>query len=143
MNEFQPWMERCVGRWKSLRRYYFGKHRNPGEYTTDFEMESLEDDNDYRITWSGKTSGEMDLKLNGNRLERSRTYFNSDDDSGYQEMHWIDADTIVFYTAYDGTKFREEIRFLDNDTRLRQTVGRDQETGDVTLVGQYFEERVV
>lgn len=135
-------MDRGIGRWKSLRRYLFGRNRTPGEYTTDFELERMEDDS-YRITWSGKTSGEMDLTLNGNRLERSRSYFNADDDQGYQEMYWIDTDTVVFYTAYDGTRFREEIRFLDNDTRLRQTVGRDQETGDITLVGQYFEERVV
>jgi hypothetical protein len=142
MNEFSPWMDRGIGRWKSLRRYLFGKNRKSGEYTTDFELERL-GDCQYRITWSGKTSGEMDLTLNGNRLERSRSYFDADNDQGYQEMSWIDSDTIVFYTAYDGTEFREEIRFLDNNTRLRQTVGKNQETGDYTLIGQYWEERVV
>ena len=29
--------------------------------------------------------------------------------AGYQEMHWIDPDAVVFYTAYDGTSFREEV----------------------------------
>ena len=58
-------------------------------------------------------------------------------------MYKIDPDTVVFHTAYDGTRYREEIRFLDDNTRLRQTVGWDQETNDITLCGQYFEERVV
>ena len=142
-SDFKPWMDRGIGRWKSLRRYYFGKHRNPGEYTTDFELEGIDDDRQYRITWSGKTSGVMDLELNGNMLGRSRSYFDEEDGETAQEMFWIDPDTVVFYTAYDGTKFREEIRFLDDNTRLRQTVGRDQSTNDITLVGQYFEERVV
>lgn len=140
--DFTTFMDRGIGRWKSLRRYLFGKNRTSGDYTTDFELEQLAD-NEYRITWSGKTDGEMDLTVKGNRLERSRSYFNADDDQGYQEMYWIDGDTVVFYTAYDGTKFREEIRFLDNDTRLRQTVGRDIGTGEITLVGQYAEFRVV
>lgn len=142
MSDFQPFLERSCGRWISRRRYLFGEKRTSGEYLTEFDMSPL-DESSYRIAWTGKTEGEMDVTVNGNRLERSRSYFNADDDSGYQEMYWIDTDTVVFYTAYDGTKFREEIRFLDNDTRLRQTVGRDQKTGDVTLVGQYFEERVV
>jgi hypothetical protein len=141
VSEFQPFMERSCGRWVSRRRYLFGKNLTSGEYVTEFDISPTEDLS-YKITWVGKTEGEMDVTVRGNRLERSRSYFNSDDDSGYQEMYWIDADTVVFYTAYDGTKFREEIRFLDNDTRLRQTVGRDQETNDVTLVGQYYEVRV-
>ena len=116
--------------------------RSSGEYTTEFETEWL-GDNEYRITWSGVTDGEMDLELVGNRLNRSRSYFGPDDGTTYQEMYWIDPDTVVFYTAYDGDKYREEIRYLDNDTRLRQTVGRNQETNEVTLVGQYYETRVV
>lgn len=142
MSEFQPFMERSCGRWISHRRYLFGKKLTSGEYVTEFDISPVEGST-FTITWSGKTDGEMDVTVEGNKLFRSRSYFNSDDDSGYQEMYWIDADTVVFHTAYDGTRFREEIRFLDNDTRLRQTVGRDQETNDVTLVGQYFERRVV
>ena len=142
MSEFQPFMERSCGRWISHRRYLFGKKLTSGEYVTEFDISPVEGST-FTIAWSGKTDGEMDVTVEGNKLLRSRSYFNSDDDSGYQEMYWIDADTVVFHTAYDGTRFREEIRFLDNDTRLRQTVGRDQETNDVTLVGQYYETRIV
>lgn len=143
MSDFKPFMDRSIGRWKSLRRYLFGKKRTSGEYTTEFVTESLNDHDEYRITWSGKTSGEMDLILEGNQLKRSRSYFDEDNNQTYQTMYFIDPDTVVFHTAYDGTRYREEIRFLDDNTRLRQTVGWDQETNDITLVGQYFESRVV
>ena len=141
-NEFAPFMDRGIGRWLSRRRYLMGKNLTSGEYTTTFETESLGDDK-YRITWSGVTDGEMDLELVGNKLNRSRSYFGPDDGTTYQEMYWIDPDAVVFYTAYDGDKYREEIRYLDNDTRLRQTVGRNEETNEVTLVGQYYESRIV
>lgn len=135
-------MDRGIGRWKSQRRYLFGKKRVPQEYVTEFVIESTDIDN-YRITWSGKTEGVMELFLDGNKLNRSRAYFDEKNDDTYQEMSWIDEDTVVFHTSYDGTSYREEIRFLDDETRLRQTVGRDVETKEITLVGQYFEERVV
>ena len=141
VSEFKHWMDRGIGRWLSRRRYLMGKHLNSGEYTTEFETESL-GDQEYRITWSGVTDGEMDLELVGNKLNRSRSYFGPEDGTTYQTMYWIDPDTVVFHTAYDGDAYREEIRYLDNDTRLRQTVGRDQETNTVTLVGQYYEVRI-
>ena len=141
VNDFKPFMDRSVGRWVSLRRYLFGRNRTSGEYSTEFVIEHLEDDYDYRITWSGKTEGEMDVTLVGNQLKRSRSYFSEEET--YQTMAKIDPDAVVFYTAYDGTRYREEIRFLDDNTRLRQTVGWNQETNDIELVGQYFEERVI
>ena len=97
MSEFQPFMERSCGRWISHRRYLFGKKLTSGEYVTEFDIHPTEDYS-YKIAWSGKTEGEMDVTLKGNRLERSRSYFNSDDDSGYQEMHWIDPDTLLSST---------------------------------------------
>ena len=134
-------MDRGVGRWKSLRRYLFGKNRTSGEYTTEFVIETLDED-EYRITWSGKTEGEMDLVIEGNKLLRSRSYFGPDDGTTYQTMFHIDPDCVEFHTAYDGTRYREEIRFLDDNTRLRQTVGWNQETNEIELCGQYFEERI-
>ena len=132
-------MDRSVGSWISYRRYLFGAKRTSGEYTTLFAIDHTED-NTYKITWTGKTEGVMEVEVVGDELKRSRSYFS--DEETYQRMFWIDADTVVFRTAYDGTSYREEIRFLDDATRLRQTVGRDEETGDITLVGQYYEERI-
>jgi len=138
-NDYKPFMDRGIGRWTSLRRYLFGRNLVSGEYTTDFEIEGLAD-NEYRITWSGKTEGVMDLYLDRNTLKRSRSYFS--DEETYQTMYKVDADTVIFCTAYDGTRYREEIRFLDDNHRLRQTVGWNQETNDIELVGQYFERRI-
>ena len=138
MTDFSTFMDRSVGSWISYRRYLFGAKRTSGDYITTFDIDSTED-NTYSIAWSGKTEGVMEVEVVGDELKRSRSYFS--DEETYQRMFWIDADTVVFRTAYDGTSYREEIRFLDDNTRLRQTVGRDEETGSITLVGQYFEER--
>lgn len=139
MTDFSTFMDRSVGSWISYRRYLFGANRASGEYTTTFDIDHTEN-NSYSIAWSGKTEGVMEVEVVGDELRRSRSYFS--DEETYQRMFWIDADTVVFRTAYDGTSYREEIRFLDDATRLRQTVGRDEETGDITLVGQYFESRI-
>ena len=131
-------MDRSVGSWISYRRYLFGAKRTSGEYTTLFDIDHTED-NTYKITWAGKTEGVMEVEVVGDELKRSRSYFS--DEETYQKMFWVDADTVVFRTSYDGTSYREEIRFLDDNTRLRQTVGREVETNKITLVGQYYEER--
>ena len=122
----------------SYRRYLFGEGRTPGEYVTVFDIEST-GDKEYKISWTGKTEGVMDVTVEGDKLKRSRSYFSEEET--YQTMAWVDPDTVVFHTSYDGTAYREEIRFLDNNHRLRQTVGRDLDTGIITLVGQYFEVR--
>ena len=55
----------------------------------------------------------------------------------------IDEDTLLLHTHYDGTIFREEIRFLKGDKyALRQTIGFDDVTGETKIVGQYYERRV-
>ena len=140
MSDFSTFMDRSVGLWISYRRYLFGAKRASGDYETVFDIENTSDNN-YTISWTGKTEGFMEVEIEGNELRRSRSYFGPDDNSTYQLMAWIDPDTVVFRTSYDGTSYREEIRFLDDNTRLRQTVGRDLETNEITLVGQYFEER--
>ena len=138
MTDFSTFMDRSVGSWVSYRRYLFGSKLASGEYTTTFKIESPKE-NEYVIAWSGKTDGVMEVVVEGNELKRSRSYFSEEET--YQVMTWIDNDAVVFNTEYDGTAYREEIRFLDDNTRLRQTVGRDSDTGEIDLVGQYFEVR--
>ena len=142
MTEYSTFMDRSVGAWTSYRCYLFGSKRVRGDYITLFDITKTGDDA-YSISWSGQTEGVMDVVVDGNELKRSRTYFDEDNADTYQVMEWIDKDTIVFRTSYDGTNYREEIRFLGDGIRLRQNVGTDVMTGDVTLVGQYFEERRV
>lgn len=38
--------------------------------------------------------------------------------------------------------FREEIRLIGEDIRLRQTLGRKAKSNDVFLIGQYYETRI-
>ena len=140
MTEYSTFMDRSVGSWVSYRGYLFGSKRVRGDYITLFDITKT-DDKAYSIAWTGQTEGVMDVVVDGNELKRSRTYFDEDNADTYQVMEWIDEDTIVFRTSYDGTNYREEIRFLGDNVRLRQNVGTDVMTGDVTLVGQYFEER--
>ena len=140
MTDFSTFMDRSIGSWTSYRGYLFGSKRVRGDYITLFDITKTEVDS-YSISWSGQTEGVMDVVVDGNELKRSRTYFDEDNSETYQLMEWIDEDTVVFRTGYDGTNYREEIRFLGDNIRLRQNVGRDVVTGDVTLVGQYFEER--
>ena len=57
-------------------------------------------------------------------------------------LELLDEDTVVFYSSYGGMDYREEIRFLGDNFRLRQTVGYKEGTDKVIIVGQYAEYRV-
>ena len=60
-------------------------------------------------------------------------------DPTYSEVTMIDNDTILFKTEYDGMTFREEIRLINENVRLRQTLGWKRD--NVFLAGQYYEKR--
>lgn len=154
----RDWFDRCVGKWTSRRRYIFNmKTMEPQNYVTNFEIKAgepwkrlgdndgdvIDYNNQWIVTWTGETEGEMVLTLSdyGTTLSRSRDYFGKGAHDARIKV--IDKDCIVLHTAYSGMKFREEIRFLANDTlRLRQTIGYDENTGEPRLVGQYYEVRI-
>jgi len=139
---FQQWFDRTCGTWTSERRYIFNmKTMKPTNLTTNFTIDPGERGNQYVVNWQGQTSGTMELTLEGGLLHRSRDYFG--EGAHTSSLQQIDDDTIVLHTQYDGMKFREEIRFLAEDTlRLRQTIGYDEVTGVPKLVGQYYETRI-
>jgi len=133
------WMNRCIGEWRSYRRYLYGGEKKVVDNLIT-EFSSCASGDGWLIEWeSDRGKGSMELTVEGEMLHRSRGYYTEEPTSSRMEV--IDNDTIVFWSSYGGMDYREEIRFLDGDThRLRQTVGsRD---GVVTIVGQYFEERV-
>ncbi len=110
-----------------------------GSYTTRFTVSRVEDAG-YKVIWTGLTDGEMILYPRGDRLERSRGYFTDEPTSSQLVM--VDGDTTAFKTSYSGQRFREEVRLIEGDKyRLRQTVGFDLETDNMTLTGQYLEVR--
>ena len=133
-------LRRTCGDWTSERRYLFAPSLAPVNLTTEFKIEEL-DHGLFQVVWSGKTSGIMELRLEGDVLHRSRDYFGDGANSSRIEV--IDNDCIVMRTEYDGCGFREEVRLIESDMyRLRQTVGYNLETGQLTLCGQYFESRL-
>lgn len=143
MSDFKQWFHRCIGDWTSQRRYIYNmKTKKPVNLTTDFTiLESNIDEWDYTVMWKGQTKGTMHLLISGDQLHRSVGYFTEKPTSSL--LRKVDYDTIALYTKYDGMRFREEIRLLNSDDlRLRQTIGYNLKTGEPTLVGQYFEERI-
>lgn len=143
MTTHHEWFRRTVGHWTSERRYIFNlETKKPTNLTTKFTIDALLDgEYDFQVVWTGQTSGTMKLKLSGNELHRDVGYFTSDPTVSFLSL--LDKDTLVMHTSYDGMRFREEIRLLDDDrVRLRQTIGHNIETGEVALVGQYYEERI-
>ena len=133
-------VRRSVGSWTSQRRYLFAPALKPANMVTDFTMSELPHGK-FQIDWTGNTTGQMILTLEGDLLHRSRDYFGDGANSSKVEV--IDNDCIVMRTQYDGTRFREEVRMIEEDCfRLRQTVGYNLKTGQLALVGQYFETRI-
>jgi len=133
-------LRRSCGSWTSERRYLFAPALKPVNMTTDFTM-AEGNHGKFVIDWKGKTEGQMVLTLDGDTLHRSRDYFG--DGANSSKIEVIDQDCIVMRTEYDGTRFREEVRLIEEDCyRLRQTVGYNLETGQLVLAGQYFETRI-
>ena len=133
-------LRRTCGSWTSERRYLFAPKFKPINMTTRFSITELTGDV-FQVVWEGNTSGTMELTLDGNTLHRSRDYFGEGANSSTVEV--IDQDCIVLRTEYDNTRFREEVRMIEEDMfRLRQTVGYNVQTGQLALCGQYWETRI-
>lgn len=138
--EFANWLDQRCGSWVSERRYLFNLPSDkPVNLTTNFTVDKVGALR-WQVTWSGKTNGIMELCLEGDLLHRSRDYFGPGSHSS--RLSLIDEDTLLLNTHYDGTIFREEIRYLKKDYALRQTIGFSDTTGEPTLVGQYYEYRL-
>ena len=147
---FTPWLSRTLGEWTSERRYVYFTPRGPVNQiiTTHFSLTNPEG-NKYKVEWESyphkdgrpaerAMTGEMNLILQGHELQRDIGYFT--EAQTYQLLSYVDEDTVVFRTSYDGQRYREEIRLLEDDkVRLRQTVGHEIDTGRMVLAGQYIE----
>ncbi len=147
---FAPWFARSLGEWHSERRYVYYTPNGPVNQiiTTYFELTNTSDSK-YRVNWesyphkdgkpaSRAMTGEMHLLLDGHEVLRDIGYFTKAET--YQQLTYVDEDTVVFRTAYGGQRYREEIRLLEGDSvRLRQTVGHEIETNRMVLAGQYIE----
>jgi hypothetical protein len=140
---YTDWFSRCEGSWTSHRRYLMGPKKTIDNLVTDFSIERRADD-EWAILWkSDRNEGEMGIILDEDKqvITRSRNYFEGSEGT-VTKLERIDQDTVVFYSSYGGADYREEIRFLGNNYRLRQTVGYKTGTDKVIVVGQYWEEKV-
>jgi len=134
------WFKRRCGNWRSERRYLFSTDGQPKLFTTMMDIKQGEKETQFDIQWEGSTSGVMAVELRGTVLHRSRDYFG--DGANSSEVFLIDPDTVVTSTAYGGVRYREEIRFLNQDgIAFRQTLGT-KEDGSFALCGQYVEFRL-
>ncbi|QNJ25919.1 putative phycobilin-lyase/ CpcV family [Synechococcus sp. SYN20] len=148
---FTSWFDRCVGSWNSDRsyRYFTPKGTIPQLIKTRF-VTTHTGTCKYEVAWSSDmvdlsgevlreaSAGTMRLELSGDLLVRDIGYFSKEPTSCRLEL--VDEDTVVFHTAYGGSKYREEIRFIGDNIRLRQTIGFSEE-GSLQLIGQYSETR--
>ena len=133
-------LRRSCGSWSSERRYLFAPALKPVNMTTEFTMDRGQP-RQVHCRLDGQTAGQMILTLEGDTLHRSRDYFG--DGANSSKIEVIDWDCIVLRTQYDGMRFREEVRLIEEDCfRLRQTVGYDLKTGQLRLAGQYIETRI-
>ena len=140
---YKDWFDRCVGSWESHRRYLMGPKKSLDNLITNFEIVTRSDD-EWAVLWSSdRNEGEMGIILDEEQgvVRRSRNYFDNGEGT-VTRLERIDEDTVVFYSSYGGADYREEIRFLGDDFRLRQTVGYKEGTNKIFVVGQYAEYKV-
>jgi CpeS-like protein len=146
MSKVKEWFERSAGEWISNRRYYYEASGKNQLVKSDLKVE-MKPSNDkefiVELNWDSKgdveSVGSMICEFDSNKniLYRNIGYMTAD--PTFSEVTMIDEDTILFKTEYDGMTFREEIRLIDKNVRLRQTLGWKRDT--VFLAGQYYEKR--
>lgn len=137
---YTEWFKRCEGSWVSHRRYLYGPKKTLDNLVTEFRIEHRGED-EWAVVWaSERNEGEMGIILDGDTVKRSRNYFEGQEGT-VTKLERVDDDTVVFHSTYGGATYREEIRFLGDNFRLRQTVGFKEGTDKIVVIGQYAEER--
>ena len=140
--DFSTWFDRCVGDWRSYRRYLNGNERAISNSLTDFSIRRIED-NVYTLNWAdGNDEGQQRLILDGSNLSLDRNHF--DIERGLQaNMTRVDDDTVKFDSSFGGLVHYEEVRILGehDQFRIRTVLAFQQDTNRVMIAGQYFEYR--
>jgi CpeS-like protein len=146
MSTVKQWFERSAGEWISNRRYFYESSGKNQLVKSELKVELKPSENKefaVELNWDStgdvESAGTMLCEFDNekNILYRNIGYMTSD--PTYSEVTMIDDDTILFKTEYDGMTFREEIRLIGDNVRLRQTLGWKRNT--VFLAGQYYEKR--
>lgn len=149
MKLFKEFMRRTEGKWVSQRRYLYPKTSSIENLSSDLVVRfEGEEGEEFRVILSWKTlavetgklvsEGEMLTEAKDGKLYRNVGYLS--DEPTICEVEMVDADCVVLSTSYCNMNFREEIRLVGEDIRLRQTLG--MRGVEVFMVGQYYETRV-
>ncbi|OKH17010.1 phycobiliprotein lyase [[Limnothrix rosea] IAM M-220] len=162
-------LQRSVGKWHSQRRYYTLNSTNDPVLEADSQLEVffLEGDRPEllelakkhgltqpipfscgaKIVWESTYTNVQRKPLQG------ETLFGIQDNKMYRDRGFSTPRPIVatfaipspevlhLATAYDGAAFEEEIKFIGQGHRTRQTI--ISKAGQEVMVGQYLETRVL
>ena len=161
-------LQRCVGSWRSQRRYYtFNSSKNPileAESYLDIiflegdrpalqdlaQRHQLAGSNPFtcgaQVTWHSNYTNVQRKPMDGH------TIFGIKDDKMYRDRGFSTPKPVVatfqmpkakilhFTTSYGGSTFEEEIKFVSDLHRTRQTI--ITKAGEESMIGQYLETRI-
>ena len=136
--DYETWFKRSNGNWKSSRRYLYGPKRKADNYNTEFSVNA--EGPLVNVSWDGDASaGDMKMVIDGDVLKRDVGYFT--DKPTNSDLTLVDDDTLVMVTTYD---VQHIVKRFECCLKILSTRVNSATSGDkITLVGQYFEERVV
>ena len=142
--DFTAWFDRCVGDWRSHRRYLTGTDRIIQNAETDFTIKNTAvNEYTYSLSWTGDGHEQIRMIIDDNILSLNRSY--SDINTGLEyEMVRVDDDTVRFNSNVGGVAHYEEVRILGESDRfrIRTILEFSHNTNRVSVVGQYFESRL-
>jgi len=155
-----------VGQWRSERRYYTLKNGVIQEVVSDLEIAYLEADSaelaelaeahgvdaakdmlgGLQISWDSKYAGPSQKTVQGSTvfgighevLYRDRGFATPEPITA--QFNFPNDSTMLLRTEYNKSLFEEEVKFISDRYRTRQTV--ISRAGEEQMVGQYLERRV-
>ena len=158
--------QRSEGRWKSERRYYTLPDGETKEMVSLIAIRYLEQGCDQlralarmheledeaimtcgaEVTWnstdsvSGKkqSQGSTLFGAKGETLFRDRGFATSKPVTA--QFYFINPETLILRTEYQGSVFEEELKLVGQQYRTRQTI--ISRAGEQQMIGQYLEKRL-
>lgn len=158
--------QESVGKWSSQRRYYTlpdGKTKEVASVITIRFLEAGCDElqklaqmhnldasvalscgaevyweSKNAVTKSKESQGSTLFGALGNKLYRDRGFATSKPITA--EYHFPSAKTLCLRTEYNGSVFEEELKFIGEKYRTRQSV--ISRAGEQIMIGQYLEKRI-
>ena len=160
------YFQQSVGKWSSERRYYTLPDGKTKEMTSIITIRFLETgceelqklaqlhnldastilscgteifwESTNSITKAKESQGSTLFGALGNKLYRDRGFVTSK--PVIAEYHFPNEKTLCLRTEYNGSVFEEELKFIGDKYRTRQSV--ISRAGEQIMIGQYLEKRI-